>query len=59
MTEHLDSSGPLWSTPEKVAEIIQKGIDKKRNTLYTPWFWWGIMTIIKSIPECIFKKLTL
>lgn len=59
MTEHIESSGPLWSTPEKVAEIIQKGLVKKRNTLYTPWFWWGIMTIIKSIPEFIFKKLSL
>jgi short-subunit dehydrogenase len=59
MTEHIEGSGPLWSTPEKVAEIIQKGLVKRRNTLYTPWFWWGIMTIIKSIPECIFKKLNL
>lgn len=48
--------GPLWATPEKVANDIVRACQRKTDVLYTPWFWYGIMTIIKSIPESIFKK---
>ena len=51
--------GPLWATPEKVAEDIDKAIENKRNVLYTPSFWFLIMAIIKSVPESIFKRLSL
>jgi len=51
--------GALWAQPEQVAQNIIKAINSKRNTLYTPWFWWGIMFIIRNIPEFIFKKLKL
>ncbi|MFK7822871.1 MAG: SDR family oxidoreductase [Oligoflexales bacterium] len=58
MTAHL-KQGPLFAEPEQVASDIVKAIEKKRDVLYTPWFWWGIMTIIKLIPEFIFKRLKL
>lgn len=51
--------GPLWATPEKVAQDIDKAIEKKKDVLYTPGFWMLIMQIIKSVPEQIFKKLSL
>ncbi|MFS2004730.1 SDR family oxidoreductase [Duganella sp. CT11-25] len=51
--------GPLWATPEQVAQAIVKAMDRRRNVLYTPFFWWGIMAILRSIPEAIFKKLSL
>ncbi|WP_040727930.1 SDR family oxidoreductase [Thiomicrorhabdus sp. Kp2] len=51
--------GALWAQPEQVANSIIKAINNNRNTLYTPWFWWGIMFIIRNIPEFIFKKLKL
>lgn len=51
--------GALWAQPEQVAQNIIKAINSGRNTLYTPWFWWGIMFIIRNIPEFIFKKLKL
>lgn len=51
--------GALWAQPEQVANSIIKAINNNRNTLYTPWFWWGIMMIIRNIPEVIFKKLKL
>ena len=47
--------GPLWATPEKVAQDIDKAIEKKKDVLYTPGFWMLIMQIIKSVPEKIFK----
>lgn len=58
MTAEFDK-GPLWAKPEDIAQSIIKGIEKGRQTLYTPWFWWGIMLIIRSIPEVIFKRLKL
>ncbi|MEM8657965.1 MAG: SDR family oxidoreductase [Pseudomonadota bacterium] len=47
----------LVATPGQVAADIRRGIAKGRNVIYTPWFWVGIMTIIRMIPERIFKKL--
>ncbi|MES2349238.1 MAG: SDR family oxidoreductase [Pseudomonadota bacterium] len=51
--------GPLWATPDQVAQAIVKAMDGGASVLYTPWFWWGIMAIIRAIPEAIFKKLSL
>ncbi len=51
--------GLLWAKPHAVARGIYNAIEERRNVVYLPWFWWGIMTVIKSIPEFIFKKLSL
>ena len=51
--------GLLWAKPEKIAKDICKAIKKRKDVIYTPWFWRGIMLIIKSIPERIFKKMNL
>lgn len=49
----------LVAPPEKVADDILKAVEKKRNVIYTPIFWLGIMTIIRAIPEPIFKKMSI
>jgi decaprenylphospho-beta-D-erythro-pentofuranosid-2-ulose 2-reductase len=59
MTAGLPLPGPLVATPEKVASDIVRGIERKKNVLYTPWFWWGIMTIIKNVPQFLFKRASL
>jgi len=51
--------GLLWISAETLAKGIVKAIDKRQDVAYLPWFWWGIMLIIKSIPERIFKKMKL
>jgi len=48
----------LVASPEKVASDILRAVDKKKNVIYTPFFWRYIMGIIKSIPEPIFKKMS-
>ena len=48
----------LVASPDQIAEDLWKAHLTKKNTLYTPWFWCYIMAIIKSIPEPIFKKLS-
>ncbi len=51
--------GLLWAKPEKVAQDIYKAAYKRKDEVYTPGFWRLIMLIIKSIPETIFKRLSL
>jgi len=48
----------LVAPPEKVASDILKAVRKRRNVIYTPFFWRWIMLIIRLIPEPIFKKLS-
>ncbi|MCP4108494.1 MAG: SDR family NAD(P)-dependent oxidoreductase, partial [Desulfobacteraceae bacterium] len=59
MTENLDLPEKLLATPRDVAEDIYKAYVKKRDIIYTKWFWRWIMLVIKLIPEMIFKKLKL
>jgi len=49
----------LVAPPEKVAQEILRAVEKRRNVIYTPIFWLGIMTIIRLVPEPIFKKLSI
>ena len=51
--------GALWAKPDAIACGIVHAIDTKRDVVYLPGFWWLIMTIIKHIPERVFKKLSL
>lgn len=51
--------GALFVGPEVIARGIYNAIDRKRDVVYLPWFWWVIMEIITSIPERIFKRLKL
>ncbi len=58
MTQDLDGLF-LVAPPAKVADDIVRAYEKKKNVLYTPFFWRWIMLLIRSIPERIFKKLKL
>jgi short-subunit dehydrogenase len=59
MTAHIEPKGALWAQPEAVAKSIYKAIGGNRNVLYTPAIWQVIMLVIKSIPEFLFKRLSL
>ena len=59
MTAHIPERGLLWAQPEDIAEGIVHAIDKQKDVIYLPRFWALIMLIIRSIPERIFKKLSL
>ncbi len=45
--------------PADVAEQIMTGIRKRKNTIYTPFFWRYIMLIIQHIPDFQFKRMTM
>lgn len=59
MTHGLALPKILVAQPEKVSQDIIRAINKKKNSIYTPWFWVGIMQIIRRIPEFIFKRVSL
>jgi short-subunit dehydrogenase len=50
---------PLLVPPETVAEASFKAAMKGREVVYAPTPWWLIMTILRAIPERIFKKLSI
>lgn len=49
--------GPLWTTPDRVAEIIVNSIGSKKHTVYAPGYWRYIMFVVNAIPEFIFKRM--
>ena len=58
MTASL-KKGPLLAQPAKVGKGIYKAMKKGKDIIYLPWFWRPIMLIVRSIPESIFKRLSL
>lgn len=59
MTEGLDLPGLLTHTPEGVAKDVFRAYKRRKNVLYTKWFWRYIMLIIRNVPEWKFKKMKL
>jgi short-subunit dehydrogenase len=55
----LKPGSPLVADPDRVAADICRAIDRRRDQIYTPWFWRWIMLIIRGIPEPIFKRMKL
>ncbi|NCW13500.1 MAG: SDR family oxidoreductase, partial [Chitinophagia bacterium] len=48
--------GLIWAKPNAVAATIVQAIDKKKNEVYVPSFWWLVMLIIQLLPTSIFKR---
>jgi hypothetical protein len=59
MTKGLPLPQALVVPAEKVAADIVRAIEKKRDVLYTPWFWRYIMLFILHIPNVVFKRMKL
>lgn len=59
MTESMDLPPVITGEPAKVAKDIIRSVRRGRNVIYTLWMWRYIMLIIRTIPEKIFKKLSL
>jgi short-subunit dehydrogenase len=59
MTADLDLPPLLTASPDAVAADIDSAVQRRRDVLFTPWFWRWIMLIIRIIPQKIFKKLSL
>src|SRR5581483_7393781 len=51
--------GPLFASPRKVGEGIYRAMLKGKEVVYLPGFWRFIMLVVRSIPEPVFKKLSM
>ena len=58
MTAHM-KKGLLTASPQLVGCGVYQAMMKGKDVVYLPWFWRPIMFVIKSIPEKIFKRLSL
>ncbi len=57
MTYHISS--PLMGSRETVTRDILRAMKKRKDSIYTPSFWYLIMLVVRNIPERIFKRLSL
>jgi short-subunit dehydrogenase len=55
----VNPDSPLVASPEQVAADNDRANRKRKDVIYTRWFWRAIMLVIGSIPERIFKRLKL
>lgn len=55
MTQNINFPHILSTTPQEVSSDIIKAIKRRRNVVYTKWYWKWIMMVIGAIPECMFK----
>jgi hypothetical protein len=57
MTAGMVERKLLLASPERVALDIQRAVSRRQRVVYTPWFWWVIMLIIRNLPWFVFKRL--
>ncbi len=43
---------------EKAAEDIYAAIQRRRQQIYTPWFWSWIMLVIRNVPSVLFRRMS-
>jgi decaprenylphospho-beta-D-erythro-pentofuranosid-2-ulose 2-reductase len=53
------TKGLLFASASTVGKGVYSAMKSRKEVVYLPWFWRYIMLIIKSIPEPVFKKLSL
>lgn len=58
MTKNFPKNG-LFAQPDFVGKKIYQAIKARKDVLYVPGFWRIIMFAIRSIPEQLFKRLSL
>jgi short-subunit dehydrogenase len=47
----------LVAQPSRVARDICAAIRRRKRVKYTPWFWWGILSIVCAIPTFVFRRM--
>jgi decaprenylphospho-beta-D-erythro-pentofuranosid-2-ulose 2-reductase len=58
MTGHLPKNA-LFATARQAGRAVYRAVEAGRDIAYIPWFWRPIMTMVRSLPEAVFKRLRL
>lgn len=56
MTAGMKKS-PLFSSAESVGRGIVRAVDRRRDVVYLPWWWRGVMWLVRAIPEAFFRRM--
>lgn len=59
MLDGMTTPGALTAEPSEVGDAVFKAVERGRDIIYVRPIWWLVMMVIKSIPEKIFKKMSL
>ncbi len=51
--------GLLFASSQSVGAGIYQAMKTGKDVVYLPWFWRPIMFVVRSVPERIFKRLSL
>jgi decaprenylphospho-beta-D-erythro-pentofuranosid-2-ulose 2-reductase len=51
--------GLLFASARSIGQGIYRAMRGRREVVYLPWYWRPIMFVVRSIPEPLFKKLSL
>jgi decaprenylphospho-beta-D-erythro-pentofuranosid-2-ulose 2-reductase len=49
----------LMSTPDRIASALFVACSKARGVVYLPWYWRPVMTIVRNIPESLFRRMSI
>jgi short-subunit dehydrogenase len=52
-------SGPLMTTPDRIAPSLLRACFRGRGVVYLPWYWRPIMFLIRAIPESLFRRISI
>jgi hypothetical protein len=59
MTQGMNLPARLTAQPEEVSAAIVTAVSGRRDVIYVRPIWFFVMTAIRSIPERIFKRLSI
>jgi decaprenylphospho-beta-D-erythro-pentofuranosid-2-ulose 2-reductase len=59
MTANMSLPKLLLAEPEQVAEDVYNAFKKRKDIVYSKWFWRWIMLGVQGIPEVLFKRARL
>jgi len=57
MTEGMKLPPLLTAQPDEVGKAIVKAVAKRRNVVYVRPVWWAVMSVIRAVPEPVFKRM--
>ena len=47
----------LFATAPRVARDIVKAVDRGAGEVFVPWYWWGVMMVVRRVPEAVFQRV--
>jgi short-subunit dehydrogenase len=46
------------ASPEKIANDVWRAIKRRKQVIYTPWWWRYILLVVRHIPSFLFRRMS-